>query len=126
MKILPRAIDKARAQNAGTLGEYVFYDCPINRMLFDALNISDEAFLDAVRRSPGDDDVVRWIHDEIKPDPDAIDAVNARIEVAEPQTDEQRASFRSDLVAMRAEHLGITRWADLLDLRESPAKPVKL
>ncbi len=72
------------------------------------------------------DDVGRWIHDEIKPDPDAIDAVNARIEVAEPQTDEQRASFRSDLVAMRAEHLGITRWADLLDLRESAAKPVKL
>jgi len=87
-------------------------------MLFDALNISDQAFLDAVRRSPGDEGVVRWIADEIKPEPDVIDAVNARIEVAEPQTDEQRASFSSELVAMHAEHLRITRWADLLDLRE--------
>jgi len=57
--------------------------------------------------------------------PDVIDAVNARIEVAEPQTDEQRASFSSELVAMHAEHLRITRWADLLDLREGHVDAAK-
>ena len=49
--ILPRAIDKARAQLDGKLGDYKFFDCGINRVLFDMLHVSDRQFLDAVEKN---------------------------------------------------------------------------
>lgn len=51
MDILARAIDKAHAELEGTIGEYVYWDCPMNHMLFETLGVTAEQFLEAVREA---------------------------------------------------------------------------
>lgn len=78
--LAPRAIDKARAHLAGTLGEYVYCECPVNQMLFDAIGTTEDDFLEAVRTSPTDADVATWIHERIRPDPAKIAEMNDRVQ----------------------------------------------
>ena len=47
--ILARAIDKARAELAGKLGNYIYFGCGMNRVLFSTLGVSEETFLTVVR-----------------------------------------------------------------------------
>ena len=115
--ILPRAIDKARAQLAGTIGDYKYFDCGINRVLFDMLDVSDEQFLDAVKNTTDDAGVLAWIHDEIEPEPAAIEKMNTKISMLEPAP-EQKAYFDSELQAFDPGNTSVTRWIDLLDLQE--------
>ncbi len=41
---LPRMIDKARASQAGTLGTYYRYPCPIDKACLDLLGIDADTF----------------------------------------------------------------------------------
>ncbi|MBC5815503.1 MAG: DUF5069 domain-containing protein [Candidatus Eremiobacteraeota bacterium] len=77
--LAPRAIDKARAHLAGTLGEYVYCGCPVNQMLFDTIGTSEDDFLEAVRTSPTDADVATWIAERVRPDPAKVAAMNDRV-----------------------------------------------
>jgi hypothetical protein len=43
---LPRIIDKARASQAGTLGTYYRYPCPIDAACLNLLDIDADAFLE--------------------------------------------------------------------------------
>ena len=51
VKLLARIIDKGRAAIAGTLGPYEFFDCPLDRLFFDAINTSRNEFLDMLRQA---------------------------------------------------------------------------
>lgn len=51
VKLLARVVDKGRAAIVGTLGPYKFYDCPLDRVFFEAVNVSPDEFLDVLRRS---------------------------------------------------------------------------
>lgn len=51
VKLLARVIDKGRAAISGTLGEYYFFDCPLDRVFFDAVNVSRNEFLDVLRQA---------------------------------------------------------------------------
>jgi len=51
MDILARAIDKAQAEIEGTIGEYIYWNCPMNNMLFETLGVTAERFLEAVREA---------------------------------------------------------------------------
>ncbi len=77
--LAPRAIDKARAYSAGTLGEYVYCDCPVNQMLFATIGTTEDDFLEAVRTSPTDADVATWIHERVRPDPAKVAEMNERV-----------------------------------------------
>ncbi len=77
--LAPRAIDKARAYLAGTLGEYVYCACPVNHLLFDTMGTTEDDFLEAVRTSPTDADVATWIHERVRPDPAKIAEMNDRV-----------------------------------------------
>ncbi len=52
---LPRMIDKARAAICGTLGDYLYGECPIDRSLLRALGLTYKDFTSIVRTA-GDDD----------------------------------------------------------------------
>src|SRR5438046_3108167 len=54
---LPRLIDKARAAMAGSLGDYLYGQSPIDRGLLRALGLTYRDFT-AVVRAAGDDDAV--------------------------------------------------------------------
>ena len=79
MMLLPRAIDKARAHLAGTLGDYVYCDCKLNHMLFETIGTTEDDFLEAVRTSPADEDVATWIHERVRPDPAKVAEMNDRV-----------------------------------------------
>jgi hypothetical protein len=79
IKLLPRAIDKARAHLAGTLGEYIYCGCKLNAQLFETLGVTEDDFLEAVRTSPTDEDVVGWVHERVRPDPARVAEMNNRV-----------------------------------------------
>jgi hypothetical protein len=48
---LPRMIDKARASQAGTLGDYYRYPCPIDAACLDLLGIDADTFREIAVRA---------------------------------------------------------------------------
>ena len=60
-----RALDKCRAEIAGTAGEYHF-DCPLDNVFFDFVGIPSEDFRDFVATGADDDAVAAWIKENAK------------------------------------------------------------
>ncbi len=58
IKWLPRLIDKARAAIAGTLGDYLYGQSPLDRSLLRTLGLSYADFTDIVRGAKDDDEVL--------------------------------------------------------------------
>ena len=61
--ILARAIDKARAELAGTEGEYHF-DCPLDRTLFVFKGITGEEFMAQVKHGRTDEELGIWVDEQ--------------------------------------------------------------
>ena len=57
--MVPRMIDKVRAYNAKTIGEYIF-PCPLDKIILEFLNISHEEIIHLVHRLT-DDEIALWI-----------------------------------------------------------------
>lgn len=121
IKLLPRAIDKARAQLSGTLGEYVYYGCRFNLKLFNTLGVTDDEFLDAVRTSQDDGGVLEWVSDLVRPEREKIEEMNAWVENNEPAPDECR-EFKDELERVDPGNGSARTWTDLIDLEEGRAK----
>ena len=51
VKLLARVVDKARAVICGTLGPYRFFDCPLDRVFFEAVSASGNELLDVLRQT---------------------------------------------------------------------------
>jgi len=124
VSMLARTIDKARAQLAGTLGDYV-YDCPMDRQLFSTLGISGDEFLEVVSRSPDDIAVAAWLRGRgAIPEGEALEEHNDAIERWGPKTEEGRARFERQRDLIAPGRPDITTWTDLLDAEEGRLAPV--
>lgn len=122
MTILPRAIDKARAELDGKLGSYIYFGCPINRRLFNTLGVTEREFLDAVRTSPEDAGVLEWINELVRPERQKIDEMNERLLHDGPQTPEERAHFCEELERIDPGNDSVETWVELIDLEEGRLK----
>lgn len=58
---LPRMIDKARAAEAGTLGEYYRYPCPIDASCQDLLGVDASTFREIACRAHDDKEVIHLL-----------------------------------------------------------------
>lgn len=58
--LLPRLLDKCRAEIAGTAGEY-HYNCPMDRRFMDFAGVDHEALKAEVAKGLGDGEVLAWI-----------------------------------------------------------------
>jgi hypothetical protein len=58
--IAKRALDKCRAELAGTAGEYHF-DCPLDNMFFEFAGLRGPDFREFVATGADDEDVAQWI-----------------------------------------------------------------
>ncbi len=121
LMLLPRAIDKGRAQLGGTLGEYIYYDCRFNLKLFNTLGVTDDEFLDAVRRSPNDDEVVEWIREYVRPERDKVEKMHAWV-LNNPPTAEEHQEFCDELEKIDPGNDYVNTWTDLVDLEEGRLK----
>ncbi|MBI2172625.1 MAG: DUF5069 domain-containing protein [Candidatus Aenigmarchaeota archaeon] len=58
--MLPRTIDKARAFNGGTLGEY-HYNCPLDQKVLQFFGVNHEAFAQKLKELQTDEKMAGWL-----------------------------------------------------------------
>ena len=58
--MLPRTIDKAKAHNAGTLGEY-HYNCPLDKAVLEFFGADHEVFAKKVAGLGTDEKMMEWL-----------------------------------------------------------------
>ncbi len=120
LPMLPRTIDKARAFDAGTIGEYVYgKKSSFDMALLDFLGVTPEAFLEGVRQSPDDAAVERWLKSNARAfTPQEAEAF-ARVFLNDGDDDADRARFQERRSRLAA-HVQprVKGWVDLLDVAE--------
>jgi len=116
--LLPRMLDKCRAEIAGTSGEY-HYDCPLDQHILNFVGITAEALKAEVAKGLGDGEILEWI---------TANATNKRSawEIAQwsdymdrrgPDSDAETLGFFAEYVGkMTKTREDICTWSDLLDL----------
>ena len=122
---LKRVIDKAKAYNAGTLGEYD-YDCPHDKPLFEFLGVTGEQFAAKVKELGNDDAISAWVDDELlanKSEADIEEFNHSRMHW-HPDPGSHAEHYFQDLRSKVApDRHDIVTWFDLLDLDEGRPVP---
>ncbi len=116
--LLPRLIDKCRAELAGTSGEF-HYNCPLDRRFFNFTGIDHEALKSEVAKGLGDGELLVWIQANatLKRDEWEIAQWSAFRETAVPSDNETREFFSAQVASVNgAEREDIATWFDYLDL----------
>ena len=119
--LLPRAVDKGRAQLEGKLGNYKYFGCGLNRRLFNVLGVTEDEFLEAVRTSVDDESVAEWIRDFVRPEREKVEQLNQWVLHNEP-TVEEKQHFCDELERIDPGNDYINTWTDLIDLEEGRLK----
>lgn len=63
---LPRLIDKVRAAQAGTLGEYAAYPCPGDRNFLATFGVEAEALQQLIHSGAEDGAIAEWVQAQAK------------------------------------------------------------
>jgi hypothetical protein len=115
--LLPRLLDKCRAEIAGKSGEY-HYNCPLDQHFFRFTGLDAEALKAEVSRGKGDGEILAWINENAKNPrtPFEIAQWSAWREQAVPTDTETRAFFNKLHEEFGPAREDIATWADLLDL----------
>lgn len=64
---LARVIDKVRAEEAGTEGEYVGY-CPLSMGFLQRAGVSKDEFHQLIKNGASDDEFVRYFNEHVPPE----------------------------------------------------------
>ena len=115
--ILPRLLDKGRAQIAGKNGEY-HYSCPLDKRWFEFVGVEAIELLGELESGAGDMAVLSWINANSRHhhDPVEIDAWSRWQETRVPGDLESREYFSGLHRAAGKDREDIVTWFDLLDL----------
>ena len=116
--LLPRMLDKCRAEVAGKNGEY-HYNCPLDQHLLSYLGLDPDALKAEVATEKGDGEILAWIAANQKHPrgPWEIQQWSDFRDRRGPDSDEETLKFFSDYVGnLTKTREDITTWADLLDL----------
>jgi len=116
--ILARAIDKARAELAGTAGEY-HYDCPLDRTLFVFKGITGEEFKAQVKHGRSDEELGIWVDEQgLDKTPEEIQAWSDSMEAYCLYNNlEKRASFVEEChkLGLNPAHTTLFEWLEADD-----------
>ncbi len=112
---LARMADKARADRADRLGEYI-YNCPIDQAITEFLGISADDYQEAAYTNPNDLELTAWVRENTSRTSGEIAAFNVRISGKGPENEDQRAIFEKALNTVAPGRTDVTTWFDLLDL----------
>ena len=114
--LLPRMLDKGRAELGGRSGDY-HYNCPLDQRVLAFLGIEAESLRAQLASGLGDGEILAWIKShQTNPHSDAeIAAWSDAQDKREPDAD-SREFFNELLQAAGPNRTDIKTWADLLDL----------
>ena len=116
--ILPRMLDKGRADIAGKNGEY-HYNCPLDQHLVNFLGFDAEAMREQLASGKGDGEILEWLnaHAQHKRTPWEIEQWSDFQQRRGPDSDAETLGMFSERVgAFSKTREDIKTWADLLDL----------
>jgi hypothetical protein len=109
---LPRTIDKARAKIQGTLGLYKITP-GISGYMFEALGITEDAFVEAVRAAASDNAVEDWL--EHNADMSKVPELNEMLINRRLRDEEHRASFLAAYPIL-TERPELWNWFEIFEL----------
>lgn len=114
--LLPRMLDKCRAEIAGTNGGF-HYACPNDQRILTFLGINPDALKAFVSTGVGDGAVLQWIsaNQTNKRTPEEIEAWSDAADKRRPDA-KDRAKFDEYLAECGPGRPDILCWSDLLDL----------
>lgn len=115
--ILPRTLDKGRAEIAGKNGEY-HYNCPLDQRLLSFLGLDAEALRKQLAAGKGDGEILEWIQQNAanKHTEPEIAAWSALAEQRVPSDVESREYFHDLHRKVAPKREDIATWFDLLDV----------
>ncbi|MEI6195011.1 MAG: DUF5069 domain-containing protein [Verrucomicrobiota bacterium] len=116
--ILPRILDKGRAELAGTAGEYK-YNNPIDRHWFRFTGITPEALKAELAAGKGDGEILAWVQENASPQREVweIQQWSAYHDQRGPDGDVETLEFFTGRIAGLTKTRGdLKTWFDYLDL----------
>jgi hypothetical protein len=120
--MLPRMIDKARAYNLNTLGEYIF-PCPLDKIILEFLGTNHREF-SYQTQNLSDKEMSYWIEKKCshrsKGDKDRI---NKKLLDRKPDTKESLNRFKEIQNKLKPIAKNVTTWIELIELEESQTLP---
>lgn len=117
-----RMIDKARAYNSNTLGEYIF-PCPLDTIILDFLNTNHKEFAYQTQNL-SDNKMASWIKEKcLCWSKDDKERINKKILDRKPETLESLNRFNIIRNNINPIAKNITTWVELIELEESQTLP---
>lgn len=116
--LLPRMLDKGRAEIAGTNGEF-HYDCPLDQRILNYLGLDAAALREQLATGKGDGEILEWISATAKNkrEPWEIEQWSDFQGRRGPDSDAETLSFFAEKVGTFTKtREDIKAWSDLLDL----------
>lgn len=115
--LLPRMLDKGRAEIAGTNGEY-HYNCPLDRHFLEYVGVDAAELRRQLEAGLGDGEILQWIKVNSVHKRTAVEAAqwSAFEESRGPSTVEQRDWFQELHRQIGPARDDVCTWAELLDL----------
>jgi uncharacterized protein DUF5069 len=116
--LLPRMLDKGRAEIIGKIGEYK-YACPLDQHFIEFVGIDPAALREQLAAGKGDGEILTWINETArhKRTPWEVDLWSDHMQRRTPDSDPETLQYFSESVRKMTEtREDIKTWADLLDL----------
>jgi hypothetical protein len=116
--LLPRMLDKGRAEIAGKGGEYR-YSCPLDQRILSFLGLDSEALREQLAAGKGDGEILEWIDANAKHQhsPWEIEQWSDFMQRRGPDSDAESLQVFAEMVGKLSKtREDIKTWADLLDL----------
>jgi hypothetical protein len=116
--LLPRMLDKGRAEIAGTSGEYHF-NCPLDQRILNFLGLDADALREQLATGKGDSEILQWIGESArhKREPWEIEQWSDVQQRRGPDSDAETLQIFAEMVgALTKTREDIKGWLDLLDL----------
>ncbi len=119
-----RTIDKGKALAHGNVGEY-HYNCGMDQAVFAFLNLDHEQLLEVIKKAKNDAEIDSYVAPFVhKKSAEEIERWNNEWVTKQPEGDSLKyfLELRNQVAPDRTD---VTSWADLLDLDEKRAVPVR-
>ncbi len=116
--ILPRMLDKGRAEIAGLNGEFN-YNCPLDQHIVNFLGFDAEALREQLASGKGDGEILEWLNANAKNKraPWEIEQWSDYMQRRGPDSDTETLQYFTEAVGKFTKtREDIKGWADLLDL----------
>ncbi|MDQ3621349.1 MAG: DUF5069 domain-containing protein [Verrucomicrobiota bacterium] len=116
--LLPRMLDKGRAEIAGTNGEF-HYNCPLDQHILSYLGLDAAALREQLAAGKGDGEILEWINTTAtnKRTPWEIEQWSDFQQRRGPDSDAETLGYFAEAVGkLTKAREDIKTWTDLLDL----------